>query len=117
MKDWSKLEGKKIIMLGCDILNPIEIGVIVGCDPDIGICIADPDDLQNPWWICKGPLAPLVLGHYPDWWKEKRRKELKCVVKMLQSGYYSWWEDNNNELRIWGHFYSGTTPISCPFSE
>lgn len=48
MKDWSKLEGKKVIMLGCDILNPIDIGVIVGCDPDIGICIADPDDLQNP---------------------------------------------------------------------
>ena len=41
MKDWSKLEGKKVIMLGCDILNPIDIGVIVGCDQDIGICIAE----------------------------------------------------------------------------
>lgn len=87
MEDWSKLEGKKIIMLGCDDLNPVLIGVIVGCDPDIGICIADPDDLKNPWWICKGPLAPGVKERHEDTWKENRREELKCIVKMLQSGY------------------------------
>ena len=117
MKDWSKLEGKKIIMLGCDDLNQVLTGVIVGCDPDIGICIADPDDLKNPWWVCKGPLAPGVKEKYSVSWKDNRREELKCIVKMLQSGYYSGWEDANNELRIWGKPHSSTKPLSCPFSE
>ena len=117
MEDWSKLEGKKIIMLGCDDLNPVLIGVIVGCDPDIGICIADLDDLKNPWWVCKGPLAPAVREEWSDTWKDTRREEMKCIVKMLQSGYYSWWEDTNNELRIWGKPHSSTNFLSCPFSE
>lgn len=117
MEDWSKLEGKKIIMLGCDNPNRVLIGVIVGCDPDVGICIADPDNLKNPWWVCKGPLAPGTRERRGDIWKEKRREELKCIVKMLQSGYYSWWEDANNELRIWGKRHNSTNPLSCPFSE
>ena len=116
--DWSKLEGKKVIMFGCKSnKSKVEIGVIVGCDPDIGICIADVGKVK-PWFVVLGPSEPRVINDKDSTWKFQRKLELEAIYKMLQSGYYSRFEDYNNEERIFGYrhpIYYGVGP-ACPFS-
>ena len=116
--DWSKLEGKKVIIFGCHSnKSKVDIGIIVGCDPDIGICIANIGKVK-PWFIVLGPTAPTVVKQNKDiTWKTNRKLELEAIYKMLQSGYYSRFEDYNNEERIFGyrHSTSGHVP-ACPFS-
>ena len=114
--DWSKLEGKKILVIGCSERTPVMTGVIVGCDPDIGICIADLDNIK-PWFVVHGPESP-SCKHKPQEWKETRRLDLEGIYRQLQSGYFSRFEDEINDRRIYGKITmpSFSTP-SCPFSS
>ena len=113
--DWSKLEGKKILVIGCSKRIPVMTGVIVGCDPDIGICIASVGETE-PWFVVPGPGLPATKDK-PQEWKETRRLELEGIYHQLQSGYCSHFEDEINDRRIYGKvtISSWSTP-SCPFS-
>lgn len=113
--DWSKLEGKKILVIGCLERSPIMTGVIVGCDPDIGICIARVGKAK-PWFIMHGPGLP-AAKHKPEEWKESRRLELEGIYRQLQSGYFSRFEDEINDRRIYAEITMPSfSPPSCPFS-
>ena len=114
--DWSKLEGKKVLVIGCSELKPVMTCKIVGCDPDIGICMAQLDKIK-PWFIVHGPGLPTYKDKSKEW-KEARRLELEGIYRQLQSGYFSHFEDEINDLRLYGKIAksSFTVSPSCPFS-
>lgn len=114
--DWSKLEGKQVIMFGVDAGKRVTIGEIVGCDPDIGICIADVGK-TDPWFVAHGPKSPLArLWPWRD--AELVKLELESIYEQLQSGYFSKFVDERNEMRIHGEVYVPPphSTINCPFS-
>ena len=113
--NWSKLEGKKVMMIGCSDTEPVLIGKIVGCDPDIGICIADVDKVK-PWFIVPGVAAPTCRK-----WTDKEARlinmELEAIFKQLQSGVFSKYVDEKDEERIYGRVrgMEGVN-VQCPFT-
>lgn len=110
---WNKLIGKKILLITPNA-ESVEVAVITGCDPDIGICINYLDD-PDPHTIILGPLAPNSPKNVTNEKLIKRKQYLVTIFKMLQSGYYSYPADKviyNNmfpDLR-------GSSDISCPYS-
>lgn len=113
-QDWSRLEGKKILLIGTHGKQSIRIGKIVGCDPDIGICIADVDKI-DPWFIVPGPKSP-YMNKLPEWETLSRSKELESIYRQLQSGYYSKYEDDLNEIKIYGNIEKQVLSLNCPFT-
>lgn len=115
--NWSRLEGKQVIMLGVEGTTPVYIGEIVGCDPDIGICIADVGE-TDPWFVVHGPSSPLAKKWKPAKIKS-RILELESIFRQLQSGYFSRYEDEINEAKILGKVREQNVnlrDIICPFS-
>ena len=55
---WNKFAGKKILMIRND--GTCETNVVVGCDPDIGICFARIGEEHQPWWVIRGRLDPRI---------------------------------------------------------
>ena len=55
-KDYSKLEGKEIKILNA--ASGCGRGIIIGCDPDIGITIVDAEDKDLYIHCLIGPAAP-----------------------------------------------------------
>ena len=112
--DWSKLEGKKVLVIGCSELKPVMTCKIVGCDPDIGICMANLNKIE-PWFVVYGPGLPATKDMSKEW-KEAKRLELEGIYRQLQSGYFSHFEDEINDRRIYGKItVSSTVEPPCPF--
>ena len=83
---WNKFAGKKILMIRND--GTCETNVVVGCDPDIGICFAKIGQEQNPWWVEDGPMSPGVLNGSLD--RPKNADQLQeFIFNQLRSGYVS----------------------------
>jgi hypothetical protein len=107
--DYSKMEGKKILVCGCGSREKlVETGVLVGCDPDVGICIMPEDDLNgDPIIVWHGPMSPTMDKYLKRRYnRELGRKLFNMLFKQLQSGYLSL-----PELET---FSSDRVP-SCPF--
>ena len=112
--EWSKLEGKKILVIG-PWETPIHVCRVVGCDPDIGICMAELGDV-DPWFIVNGPESPVNRRKSQ---KEKRliRLELEYIFRQIQSGVFSRYLDSQYIKKLYGEDpYSFNPLASCPFT-
>lgn len=110
---WNKLIGKKILLITTNAKS-VEVAVITGCDPDIGICINYLDN-PNPHTIILGPLAPNRPKIVNDKELTKRKQYLVTIFKMLQSGYYSYPAD----MVVYNNMFpglKGCSKLSCPYS-
>jgi len=67
--------------------NKVGTGVIVGCDPEIGICVAFPGMEKNPWCVLNGPSSPDFK--YSILTQEQSLKLNNFVLNQLKSGYIS----------------------------
>lgn len=112
--EWLKLEGKKVLVIGCNDVKPIKIGKIVGCDPDIGICIANLNETE-PWFVVPGPSSPIMIDA-PEEYKSLRRMELESIFRQLQGGVFSRYLDKKEEIRIYGEVEEGKLGVTCPFT-
>jgi len=82
--DYEKLEGTTIDFTYHGIGGLItEKGLIVGCDPDIGISIVNNDDHDEYFYCLTGPSAP----QYPkDYCNVKARAIFDAVALQLKTG-------------------------------
>ena len=60
---------------------------IVGCDPNIGICLAIPGEEDAPWFIFDGPLSPNIAKCI--WPADMALKVNEFCLEQLKSGYLS----------------------------
>ena len=108
---WNKFAGKKILMIRND--GTCETNVVVGCDPDIGICFAKIGQEHHPWWVEDGALSPRVLDGSLS--RPKNADQLQeFIFNQLRSGYVSESAVDSfaDELGItWSLFFH-----ECPYS-
>ena len=117
------LIGKKILVIHKkDTFKPqCKTSVILGCDPDIGICITDIDN-PKPWFIIQGPLSPEVKNKNIIF-DERDELIYNYITNMLKSGYLSMellhdfmyeinYDDCNESFQSLGN-----SSLSCPYSN
>ena len=110
---WNSFIGKKILFI---YPNNEAIGtlVVTGCDPDIGICLNLPNEVE-PVFIILGPSAPNYGYSTPT--IDRRIKEvLDMTFDMIRSGYFSEKVFDSEVNRISGEEDSYSDSISCPYS-
>lgn len=116
---WNKQMGKSILLFKDDY--QLELGVVAGCDPNIGICISTADDPSDPIFIMHGPLSTTYDWNNSSLTPEEHRPALEKAFYQIMAGYYSW-ESIVEHLReilerkdVWGSDFNGAAV--CPFSS
>lgn len=106
---WNSFIDKKILLINPDA-ESVEVAVVTGCDPDIGICLNAVGD-PVPHTICLGTLAP----EYKKLDVEDGVVEpiLENWFKMIQSGYFSYPACELFLDQLLGDDYEPVIP-SCP---
>ena len=109
---WNSFIGKKILL----ITNRGNVGtlVVTGCDPDIGICLNQPNEAE-PDVIILGPAAP-NYGYSTPKVDRDVRLVLDMTFDMIRSGYYSSDLFDLEVNRICGEEAIYSSDISCPYS-
>ena len=108
---WNSFIGKKVLLINPDA-ESVDVAVVTGCDPDIGIClnaIGDPD----PHTICLGKLAPGYKS-FIDIDDAEVEKVLENWFKMIQSGYFSYPVMKGFLDTLLDEYEPGDPP--CPYS-
>ena len=109
---WNSFIGKKILFI---YPNNEAIGtlLVTGCDPDIGICLNLPNEVE-PVFIILGPSAP-NYGYSTPVVDREVRTILDMTFDMIRSGYFSseLFDSTVNEIAGNGDF---ARDISCPYS-
>ena len=112
---WNSFIGKKILLINPNATS-VEVAVITGCDPDIGICLNDIGEV-DPHTIILGPSAP-ECGGWDKLITEKRKEYLYEMFKQIQSGYFSYPEFDKIMQKYYKksiHTVSGAS-VSWPYS-
>ena len=113
------LVGKKILVIN-DVAIPYQgykkvyPGIIVGCDPEIGICIAHIGRENAPWCVLDGPLSPnfeeeCILN------KEQALTLNNFTLNQLKSGYLSVPLIRDFVFKI-SNLSLGNGSMDCPYS-
>ena len=117
-RDYSELEGKEILYKRSD--DSHIIGIVLFCDPHIGITIVDKED-KDHYLICyKGPLAPQ--------WKDKDKsptypknpekdKVFIELVKAIEEGEYNTAPRMEKLSPLALMYHSNPTVEDCPFGQ
>ena len=110
---WNSFIGKKILFI---YTNNEAVGtlVVTGCDPDIGICLNLPNEIE-PILIILGPSAPNYGNSTPKV-DRQMRAILDMAFDMLRSGYFSEVIFDSEVNRICGEEDDYYNDISCPYS-
>ena len=109
-KDYSYLEGKEVEWfysttpedLGSDF-----IGIVKGCDYEVGVTIVNKEDKEHYLTCYPGPTGEKVssLLCHPEW-----DLLFPTIIAMLESGYYH----APDESSLFGN---GPTSSSCAFGQ
>ena len=110
---WNSFIGKKILFI---YPNNKAVGtlVVTGCDPDIGICLNLPNEVE-PRLIILGPSAP-NYGYSTPKIDREVKEVLDITFDMIRSGYYSDDLFDSEVDRICGEDDNYSSEISCPYS-
>ena len=108
---WNSFIGKKILLINPDA-ESVEVAVVTGCDPDIGICLNAVGD-PEPHTICLGTKAP-GYEEYTDINDSDVEAVLNHWFNMIQSGYFSYPATDLFLNELLGDYEPGFP--SCPYS-
>ncbi len=110
---WNSFIGKKILLI---YSNNEAIGtlLVTGCDPDIGICLNLPNEVE-PVFIILGPSAP-NYGYSTPVVDREVRTILDMTFDMIRSGYFSEKVFDSEVNRISGEEGVYYSDLSCPYS-
>ena len=112
---WNKFAGKKILMIRND--GTCETNVVVGCDPDIGICFARVGEEQNPWWVYHGSMSPYVLNREIELADDLDVDILlNHLFNQLRSGCVSEQVNDDFIVTLLGHDIGSGIANLCPYS-
>ena len=117
MDKYEKLEGKKI---RCFRPENIEYnGIVVGCDPDIGISIVSTDD-KDKFIICLPGRSSTVKKLYHKMTTNQYKSIFNETVEYIEEGeinldkFDSYWGSVLNKEKVMG---GRPNAKSCPFGQ
>ena len=109
---WNSFIGKKILLIN-PYAESVEVAVVTGCDPDIGICLNAVGEAE-PHTICLGTKAPNCDLNYMS--AQKMNESLEDWFKMIRSGYFSYPYMKSMEVERYRFSNEGNSDLSCPYS-
>lgn len=118
----NELEGKEV-----EVRRYAEtlMGVIIGCDYDVGITIVAKYNPDRYLYCSHGPSSPYAKRHTdPKYFEDVYRLSFKHVVDQLKQGYFSYIETIAYLDEIGGSLGKirpmhggGASAASCPFGQ